>query len=89
MKVIKPFGIRILVKPIKEEEKKTDGGIIIPTSIKEEVKRGTIASVGDDVKTLKEGDTVLYSATAGTPITMNNEDYLIMFADPHEILAII
>jgi chaperonin GroES len=89
MTVLKPFTKRVLVKPIKEEEKTSNGGIIIPSLVKEQVKRGIIKAVGAEVDLLKEGDTILYSATAGTEITIDNEAYLLMFADPNEILAVI
>jgi len=78
---IKPLHDRVLVEPAKAEEK-TIGGIIIPDTAKEKPQKGTIVAVGpgkkDEPMTVKEGDTVLYGKYAGTEITVEGTDYLIM-----------
>lgn len=78
---IKPLHDRVLVEPAKAEEK-TIGGIIIPDTAKEKPQKGTIVAVGpgkkDEPMTVKEGDTVLYGKYAGTEITVDGKDYLIM-----------
>jgi chaperonin GroES len=78
---IKPLHDRVLVEPAKAEEK-TIGGIIIPDTAKEKPQKGTIVAVGpgkkDEPMTVKEGDTVLYGKYAGTEITVEGNDYLIM-----------
>lgn len=86
---LQPIGKRVLVKPIVEENRTTDGGIIIPDTVKEKVAKGTIIAIGQTVEWLKENDTILYSATAGTEVTMNNEKYLLLFENEMETLAII
>lgn len=81
-----PLHDRIIVKPAKAEET-TKGGIIIPDTAKEKPMQGEIMSVGtgriaDDGKviamSLKAGDKVLYGKYAGTEISIDGEDYLIM-----------
>jgi chaperonin GroES len=78
---IKPLHDRVLVEPAQAEEK-TIGGIIIPDTAKEKPQKGTIVAVGpgkkDEPMTVKEGDTVLYGKYAGTEITFDGKDYLIM-----------
>lgn len=78
---IKPLHDRVLVEPAQAEEK-TIGGIIIPDTAKEKPQKGTIVAVGpgkkDEPMTVKEGDTVLYGKYAGTEITLDGKDYLIM-----------
>ena len=78
---IKPLADRVLVEPAKAEEK-TVGGIIIPDTAKEKPQKGTVVAVGpgkkDEPMTVKEGDTVLYGKYAGTEITVDGGDYLIM-----------
>ncbi|MCX6271888.1 MAG: co-chaperone GroES [Bacteroidetes bacterium] len=78
---IKPLADRVLVEPAKAEEK-TVGGIIIPDTAKEKPQKGTVVAVGpgkkDEPMTVKEGDTVLYGKYAGTDITVDGNDYLIM-----------
>ncbi len=78
---IKPLADRVLVKPA-EAETTTKGGIIIPDTAKEKPQKGTIIAVGngkkDEPLTVKVGDTVLYGKYAGTEISVEGEDFLIM-----------
>ncbi len=78
---IKPLADRVLVEPAAAEEK-TASGIIIPDTAKEKPQKGQIVAVGDGKKdeplTVKKGDTVLYGKYAGTEITVEGKDYLIM-----------
>jgi chaperonin GroES len=78
---ITPMHDRVVVKPAAAEEK-TAGGIIIPDTAKEKPQRGTVVAAGpgkkDEPTTVKTGDTVLYSKYAGTEISLEGEDYLIM-----------
>ena len=78
---IKPLADRVLIEPSLAEEK-TAGGLIIHDTAKEKPQRGTVKAVGpgkkDEPMTVKEGDVVLYGKYAGTEITINNTNYLIM-----------
>ena len=78
---IKPLADRVLVQAEAAEEK-TASGIIIPDTAKEKPMRGKIIAVGSGTKkqpmTVKTGDTVLYGKYAGTEITVNDIEYLIM-----------
>jgi len=85
-----PLHDRVIVKPAPAEEK-TAGGIIIPDTAKEKPQRGNVLAAGpgkkDEPMTVKPGDTVLYGKYAGTEISIEGEDYLIMRES--DILAII
>ncbi|MCA9505865.1 MAG: co-chaperone GroES [Myxococcota bacterium] len=91
---IRPLQDRILVKRVEEEEK-TSGGIIIPDSAKEKPQEGKVISVGPG-KTLengkvaepgvKAGDRILFSKYAGTDVTLDGEEHIIIRED--DILAI-
>ena len=87
---IKPLGDRVVVEPM-EAEQKTASGIIIPDTAKEKPSQGTVVAVpeaNDDNKlTVKVGDKILYGKYAGTEITIDDKDYLIM--NESDILAII
>ena len=87
---IKPLGDRVVVEPAPVEEK-TASGIIIPDTAKEKPQQGTVVAVDDKDKDndihVKPGDKVLYGKYAGTEITINDKDYLIM--SQSDILAII
>ena len=72
---------RVIIEPSAAEEK-TSGGIIIPDTAKEKPQRGTVVAVGpgkkDEPLTVKKGNQVLYGKYAGTEITVEGQDYLIM-----------
>ena len=87
---ITPLHDRVIVKPQAAEEK-TKGGIIIPDTAKEKPQRGTIIAAGpgkkDEPVVVKKGDTVLYGKYAGTEITIDGQELLIMRES--DILAIV
>ena len=78
---IKPLADRVLIEA-KEAETKTASGLYIPDSAKEKPQQGTVIAVGSGKKEepmeLCVGDTVLYGKYAGTEITVDGKDYLIM-----------
>ena len=79
---LKPLADRVLVEAAAAEEK-TAGGIIIPDTAKEKPLVGTVIAVSesdeDDKKPkIKEGDVVLYGKYAGTEVTIDGTDLLIM-----------
>lgn len=83
----RPLHDRVLLRRV-EQEGKTAGGIIIPDTAKEKpmeaevlaVGPGTYNEDGDERLKLdvKEGDIVLISKWAGTEITMDGEDLLVV-----------
>jgi len=80
-----PQGDRVLVEPAAAEEK-TAGGIIIPDTAQEKPQKGKVIAVGpgkkkDEPMTIKVGDQVLYGKYAGTEITIDSKEYLIMRQD--------
>lgn len=85
MASIKPLGDRVLVQADVAEEK-TSSGIIIPDTAKEKPQQGTVIAVGPGRvengnkidMTVKEGDKVLYGKYAGTELTLDGEEYMIM-----------
>jgi len=92
---IKPIGDKILVKRLEAEEK-TKGGIVLPDSAKEKPKQGKVIALGDGKLTdegkraafqVKKGDVVLFSSYAGTEVTVENEEYLVMSEE--DILAVL
>ena len=87
---VTPLHDRVIVKAAAAEEK-TAGGIIIPDTAKEKPHRGVIIAAGtgkkDEPMTVKVGDTILYGKYAGTEITHEGKEYLIMRES--DILAIV
>ena len=83
---IKPLADRVIVRAAAAEEK-TKSGIIIPDTAKEKPSRGEIVAVGEGKTAdsgslikpqVKVGDNVLYGKYAGTEITVDGEDLLMM-----------
>ena len=87
---IKPLADRVLVEPLAAEQK-TASGIIIPDTAKEKPQRGKVVAVGkgkkDEPMEIKAGDEVLYGKYAGTEITIDGTDYLMMRQD--DIFAVV
>ena len=87
---IKPLADRVLVEP-KEAETKTASGLFIPDNAKEKPQEGTVLAVGpgkkDEPMEVKVGDLVIYGKYAGTEVSVEGKDYLIM--KQSDILAIL
>ena len=87
---IKPLADRVLVEPAAAETTPSSG-IIIPDTAKEKPQRGTVVAVGPGTKdnpvTVQVGDTVLYGKYAGTELSHEGGDYLIM--KEADLLAIV
>lgn len=83
---VRPLQDRILVKR-SEEESKTKGGIIIPTTAQEKPAQGVVVAVGKGkvledgtVRPLavKKGDTILFGKYSGTEVKIDGEEHIIM-----------
>lgn len=78
---IQPLADRVLVEPAAAEEK-TASGLYIPDTAKEKPQKGTVVAIGsgkkDEPLTVKVGDQVLYGKYAGTELSFDGQDYLIM-----------
>ncbi|MDR2937726.1 MAG: co-chaperone GroES [Prevotellaceae bacterium] len=87
---VKPLQDRVLVEP-REAEEKTASGLYIPDTAKEKPQRGKVVAVGsgkkDEPMEVKAGDEVLYGKYAGTELTVEGKDYLILRQS--DILAIV
>ena len=92
---IRPLSDRLLVKRLDEDET-TKGGIIIPDTAKEKPQEGKVVAAGpgktnDDGDTVplsvKKGDKVLFSKYAGTEITLEGEEHLIIREE--DVLAVL
>ena len=82
----RPLHDRVLVRRA-EAETKTAGGIIIPGTAEEKPSEGEIVAVGNgyvndngDVRALdvKAGDKVIFSKWAGTEVTIDGEELMVM-----------
>ncbi len=86
---LQAVGAKVIVRPIKEEEK-TKSGIILPESDNEKTNMGEIVALGklsDTYKDLKEGDKVLFSEYGYDTVEFDGEKYFVM--PDNKILAIV
>ena len=94
MKVI-PLNDKIVVERLQADDK-TSGGIILPDTAKEKPKQGKVLATGEG-KPLENGnragfqvkvnDRVLFTSYAGTEVTVDGKEYLILTED--DILAVV
>ena len=93
MKLI-PLADRVVLKMVEVEET-TKGGSILTASAKEKPSIAEVISVGpggnvdgkDVVMTVKVGDRVITSQYAGSKVTLENVEYIVVRQS--EILAIV
>lgn len=88
---LKPVNRKIIVERKVEEETKK-GGIIIPDTAKEKPQKGVVISISDikkddDPICVSVNDIILFGRYAGTEISLDGNEYLILNED--EVLAII
>ena len=90
-----PLHDRVLVRRVEEAET-SRGGIIIPDSAKDKQQEGEIIAAGSGRVTeegkvrpldVKQGDRVLFGKYAGTEITIDGEEFLIIKEE--EVLGIL
>ncbi len=85
-RTFQPLGDRIVIKPIEQEEV-SKGGLLLPDTARERPQEGEVIAAGPGRLTdegsripmeLVVGDKVLYAKYAGTEITEEEEDYLVL-----------
>ena len=86
---LKPVNDKIVVKPNeKNEEEKTESGIILPDSVdRGKLMEGEVVAIGNGAKTedgkivkmdVKVGDRVLFGKWSGTEVKIDGKEYSIM-----------
>ena len=90
IKMIRPLADRVVIEP-KAAETQTASGLFIPDTAKEKPQQGTVVAAGpgkkDEPMEVKVGDVVIYGKYAGTEVSVEGKDYLIM--KQSDILAIL
>ena len=92
---IRPLQDRVIIKRM-EEEKTSEGGIIIPDSAPEKPIKGEVVAVGNGLVLdngeirpldLKVGDKVLFGKYSGTEVKLDGEELLVMKED--DVMAVL
>ena len=87
---IKPIGERVLLKPIKKEEKTKSGILLSSKSSNTDTKNQAeviALGKGEKLEGIKVGDKVIFNKFSATEIEDGDIKYLIVNAD--DILAVI
>ena len=86
--MIKPVNNNLLIKII-ENETVTKQGLIIKNDKNEDIKRGKIIKISDDIidNNLKENIEIIFSSEDSNTIFYNNQNYILI--DKDKILGII
>jgi len=82
---VHPLADRVAIRPLEETEQMR-GGLYIPDTAKEKPQQGEVVAVGPGrvekgekiALELKVGDRVLYGKYAGTEVTIDDENILII-----------
>jgi len=93
---VRPLGEKILVKRA-EARAKTDSGIYLPESAKDQPKEGKVIALGNGILnketgtympfTVKKGDRVIFSSYSGTEVKIGDDEMLILSED--DVLGVI
>jgi chaperonin GroES len=93
---VRPLGDKILVKRAEALDK-TDAGIFLPESAKDQPKEGKVVALGSGILnkntgeympfTVREGDKVIFSSYSGTEVKIGDDEMLILSED--DILGVI
>ena len=92
---IRPLQDRVIIKRM-EEEKTSEGGIIIPDSATEKPIKGEVVAVGNGLVLdngeirpldLQVGDKVLFGKYSGTEVKLDGEELVVMKED--DVMAVL
>jgi chaperonin GroES len=91
---LKPLEDRVVLKR-QEAEEKTQSGIILPDSAKEQPQTAVVIAVGEGKEVdghkvkmqVKAGDTVIYSKYSGTEVKLEEEEFIIV--SQNDIIAVV
>ncbi len=69
---------KVLLLPKKDEEKKTDSGLIIPETVNKVTSLGSAVIVGSAVKEVSVGSWVMFSPHAGIKVKHGGVEYTLI-----------
>ena len=73
-----PLGTRVVLE-LNKRQAKTPGGIIIPETVKSDVKTAVVMATGPEVNSLKVGNEISYSVEATREIVVNGKKYFLLY----------
>lgn len=77
---MKAIGKYIVITEIKEDLKKTEGGLLLAESHREDIRYRTavVKSIGTAVEGIEESDTIWYDRHAGHNIEIDNNIFSVI-----------
>ena len=77
---MKAVGKYIVIKPIKEVNTKTKGGLILAESQREDIRyrKAVVIEPGSEVNVIEKNDKIYYDKSAGFKIEINKEEYKVI-----------
>ena len=77
---MKAIGKYIIINEIKEDLKKTEGGLLLAESHREDIRyrTATVKSIGTRVEGINEGDTIWYDRHAGHNVEIGDDIYSVI-----------
>jgi len=74
---IEPLGEMVLIE-LEQAAEKTASGLMLPEAAREKMNVGTVVAVGPDAENVKAGNKVIYKKYAGTELTWDDKEYLLV-----------
>ena len=77
---MKAIGKNIVITPIKENDTKTSGGLILAEAHREDIRyrKAKVITVGTGVIGLKDGDDIYYDRHAGFGIELQKKQFKVI-----------
>ena len=77
---MKAVGKYIVIKPLEEQNVKTEGGLILSDKQREDIRfrQAFVIEPGSDVKVLKKDQIIYYDRNAGFGIELNNKKFKVI-----------
>ena len=74
---IEPLGEMVLIE-LEQAAEKTVSGFMLPEAAREKMNVGTVVAAGPDSENINSGDRVVYKKYAGTELTWEDKEYLLV-----------
>ena len=74
---IEPLGEMVLIE-LEQAAEKTASGFMLPEAAREKMNVGTVVTAGPDSENINSGDRVVYKKYAGTELTWEDKEYLLV-----------
>ena len=77
---MKAIGKYIVIKPLKDKDTKTKGGLLLAEKQREDIRyrKAKVVEPGSSVEILKTGDEIYYDKASGFSIEIDKEQYKVI-----------